>query len=84
MRRFGSGVRPSRQWPGLGWRTSPRTRSSRSPRGHGLLSLVAVLGSLYPVVTVLLAHVLLHERLTRKQKAGIAIALAGVVAIAGG
>ena len=52
--------------------------------GYGLLSLVAVLGSLYPVVTVLLAHVLLHERLTRKQKAGITIALAGVVAIAGG
>ncbi len=52
--------------------------------GHGLLALVAVLGSLYPVVTVLLAHVLLHERLTRTQKTGITIAMAGVVAIAGG
>jgi len=50
---------------------------------HGLLALVAVLGSLYPVVTVILAHALLGERLTRKQKAGIGIALAGVVAIAG-
>lgn len=47
----------------------------------GLLSLVSVLGSLYPVMTVLLAHVLLHERLTRAQKAGIALALAGVAAI---
>jgi drug/metabolite transporter (DMT)-like permease len=52
--------------------------------GHGLLSLVSVLGSLYPVVTVILAHVLLHERLTRTQKAGVAVALAGVAAIAGG
>jgi drug/metabolite transporter (DMT)-like permease len=50
--------------------------------GHGLLSLVAVLGSLYPVMTVLLAHVVLHERLTRAQQAGIALALAGVATIA--
>jgi drug/metabolite transporter (DMT)-like permease len=50
--------------------------------GHGLLALVSVLGSLYPVVTVLLAHVLLGERLTRPQQAGVAIALAGVAAIA--
>jgi drug/metabolite transporter (DMT)-like permease len=51
---------------------------------RGLLSLVAVLGSLYPVVTVLLAHVVLGERLTRAQQAGVAVALAGVAAIAGG
>ncbi len=50
--------------------------------GHGLLALVSVLGSLYPVMTLLLAHVLLGERLTRAQQAGVAIALAGVVAIA--
>jgi len=49
---------------------------------HGLLALVAVLGSLYPVVTVLLAHLLLGERLTRAQRAGVAIALTGVAAIA--
>ena len=52
--------------------------------GHGLLALVSVLGSLYPVVTVLLAHVLLGERLTRAQQAGVAVALAGVCAIAAG
>jgi drug/metabolite transporter (DMT)-like permease len=51
---------------------------------HGLLSLVAVLGSLYPVVTVLLAHVVLGERLTRPQRLGVGIALAGIAAIAGG
>jgi drug/metabolite transporter (DMT)-like permease len=50
--------------------------------GHGLLALVSVLGSLYPVVTVILAHLLLGERLTRAQQAGVAIALAGVAAIA--
>ena len=50
--------------------------------GHGLLALVAVLGSLYPVVTVVLAHVLLGERLTPAQKSGIGLALAGVIAIA--
>ena len=52
--------------------------------GHGLLALVSVLGSLYPVVTLLLAFVFLHERLTRTQGLGVAIAMAGVVAIAAG
>ena len=49
---------------------------------RGLLALVSVLGSLYPVVTVLLAHVVLGERLTRPQQAGIAAAIVGVAAIA--
>ncbi|HEY0416442.1 MAG TPA: EamA family transporter [Gaiellaceae bacterium] len=50
--------------------------------GHGLLALVSVLGSLYPVVTLVLAHVLLGERISPVQRAGVALALAGVVAIA--
>jgi len=49
-----------------------------------LLSLASVLGSLYPVVTVLLAHVLLGERLTRTQQVGVGVALAGVAAISAG
>jgi drug/metabolite transporter (DMT)-like permease len=48
---------------------------------RGLLSLVAVLGSLYPVVTVLLARVVLHERLARWQLVGVAAALTGVALI---
>jgi drug/metabolite transporter (DMT)-like permease len=50
--------------------------------GHGLVSLTSVLASLYPVVTVLLAARVLHERIARVQRAGIALTLAGVVLIA--
>jgi drug/metabolite transporter (DMT)-like permease len=52
--------------------------------GHGLLALVAVLGSLYPVMTVLLAHVFLGERLTPLQLTGVGVALAGVAALSVG
>jgi drug/metabolite transporter (DMT)-like permease len=48
------------------------------------IAVVAVLGSLYPVVTVLLARVFHHERLGRLQTVGVTLALAGVVLIAGG
>jgi len=50
--------------------------------GHGLVSLTAVLASLYPVVTVLLAARFLHERLAPVQWAGTALTLTGVVLIA--
>jgi drug/metabolite transporter (DMT)-like permease len=49
--------------------------------GHGLISLTSVLASLYPIVTVLLAAAVLHERTAPAQKAGIALTLAGVVLI---
>jgi drug/metabolite transporter (DMT)-like permease len=51
---------------------------------HGLLSLVAVAGSLYSAVTVFLARIVLGERLGSSQQAGVVLALVGVAMIAGG
>ena len=51
---------------------------------QGYLSLVAVVGSLYPVVTVVLAYGVLRERLARYQLVGVIAALAGVALIAAG
>jgi drug/metabolite transporter (DMT)-like permease len=50
----------------------------------GDLSVVSVLSSLYPVVTVLLGFALLHERLRGMQLAGVALAFTGIALLAGG
>ena len=50
----------------------------------GELSSVSVASSLYPVVTVMLAALLLGERVQGVQRAGVAVALAGVLMIAAG
>lgn len=51
---------------------------------HGLLSVVSVLSSLYPAVTVILARWVHTERLRGVQIAGVLGALAGVCLIASG
>jgi drug/metabolite transporter (DMT)-like permease len=50
----------------------------------GALSIVSVVGSLYPVMTVVLARLVLGERIRLVQRIGVAAALAGVALIASG
>jgi drug/metabolite transporter (DMT)-like permease len=50
----------------------------------GLVSITSVLASLYPIVTVLLARLVLKERVAPSQEAGIALTLAGVALISAG
>lgn len=50
----------------------------------GLLPVVAVGGSIYPAVTILLAYLVIGERLAPIRRAGVALALAGIVMIAAG
>jgi drug/metabolite transporter (DMT)-like permease len=51
---------------------------------HGLLSIVAVASSLYPLATVALARLLLGERVRRVQEVGIVTAVLGVALLAAG
>src|ERR671936_369720 len=50
----------------------------------GLVSVTSVLASLYPIVTVVLARVVLAERVARSQEAGVVLTLAGVALISVG
>ena len=50
----------------------------------GALSIVSVVGSLYPVMTLILARGVLGERIRRVQQVGVVAALAGVAMIAAG
>ncbi len=51
---------------------------------HGAAGIVAVLSALYPVVTVVLAWLLLGERLGTSKRVGGVVALAGAVFVAAG
>jgi drug/metabolite transporter (DMT)-like permease len=51
---------------------------------HGLLAITAVITSLYPAVTILLARALVGERLTPLRIAGLCFAAASVALIAAG
>lgn len=50
----------------------------------GLVSLSSVLVSLYPMMTVLLARVVLKERMSLVQRSGVALAIAGAALVAAG
>jgi drug/metabolite transporter (DMT)-like permease len=80
--------RPSRRmWPlliGVGVGDTGATLLYAAASTRGLLSIVAVLSSLYPVVIVVLARVLLAERVARAQLAGVAVTLVGVALISAG
>jgi drug/metabolite transporter (DMT)-like permease len=49
---------------------------------RGQVSVASVLGSLYPVVTTVLARVVLHERLRRVQQVGVVLAVGGAAVVA--
>jgi drug/metabolite transporter (DMT)-like permease len=49
---------------------------------EGLVSIVMVLGAIYPVFTVLLAFKILHERLHKVQYLGVLCAIVGVAILA--
>ncbi len=49
---------------------------------RGQVSVASVLGSLYPVATIVLARIVVGERLRRVQRVGVVLALGGAVVIA--
>ncbi len=51
---------------------------------RGYLSIVAVLGSLYPVATIIAAYLFLSERISPLQRAGVGLALVGIALVATG
>jgi drug/metabolite transporter (DMT)-like permease len=50
----------------------------------GLISVTSVLASLFPIVTVVLARLVLKEKVARSQEAGIVLTLAAVALISAG
>jgi uncharacterized membrane protein len=49
--------------------------------GHGELAIVAVVASMYPAFTVILARVALSERWSRRQAVGLLVAAASVILV---
>lgn len=47
----------------------------------GVAAIVSVLGSLYPLATVLLARAILHEEVAARQRTGVVAALAGIALV---
>jgi drug/metabolite transporter (DMT)-like permease len=77
---------PRRLWPaliGVGVIDMAATGAYLSAIAIGPLAIAAILASLYPVVTTILAALVLRERVTAVHAAGIAAAGLAVVLIAG-
>jgi drug/metabolite transporter (DMT)-like permease len=51
---------------------------------RGEVSIISVLASLYPLVTVALAMVVLRERVSRAQLVGVGLTFAGIGLISAG
>jgi drug/metabolite transporter (DMT)-like permease len=49
---------------------------------HGLLSITAMLASLYPIVTIVMARAVLQQRISRHQSLGVIVAMTGVALLA--
>jgi drug/metabolite transporter (DMT)-like permease len=85
--RFRPGRGPAGMWVvliAIGLLDSGATELFAVATTKGLLSVVAVLASLYPVLVAILARVVLHERLTAVQRGGALAAVAGAAAISAG
>jgi drug/metabolite transporter (DMT)-like permease len=77
---------PRRLWPVLfavGVIDMSATATYLSAIGVGPLAIASILASLYPVVTTMLAAIVLRERVTRAHAAGILAAAVAVALIAG-
>lgn len=77
---------PRRLWPALvvvGVIDMSATASYLTAIAIGPLAIAAILASLYPVITTILAALVLHERITRIHALGLIAAGAAVVLIAG-
>lgn len=84
LRRHGSG--PWRPYPwlfaiGAGGLDAIANGLFQLAAQDGELAVVAVIGSLYPATTLLIAHFLLKERMSGVQWSGVVLALAAVVAL---
>lgn len=77
-------LRPSAAILGLGVIESTAITLYATAASLGSLTLAAILSSLYPVITVLLARIVHHERLSRMQRTGAALTLAGVALVVAG
>jgi drug/metabolite transporter (DMT)-like permease len=79
-----AGIRDATPLLGIGVLDFSATAFFALATEQGLLSVVSVVGSLYPAVTVVLARIVLAERVARSQELGVLLTLAGVVAISAG